>query len=440
MQSGFDFLGTYLIQLALMLKKRLILLIITLAITLFFNSPVFAFSNLEELKLKIKDQEKIIHKDEFNKWTKYNPTLEHQKNYKSKIENISHCDTTLILCSLLSRTVDGFHTKKIQQSSPDEEIIVSFLENLSEEINIEPVNASFSIKEGQAAAFSIEKDGMGIDLEKSKEKIMTLIQNQDFDRNEIELPYEILSPEIKSSDVNKMGIVELIGEGRSNFSGSTNNRIFNIQVASNKFNGLIIKPGEEFSFVEHLGPVDGENGYKQELVIKKNKTELDYGGGVCQVSTTVFRAAIYSGLEITARRNHAYPVHYYDPQGMDSTVYVPKPDLKFINNTGNHILIQYEINIPARELVFRFYGTKNGRRVDVDGPHITSRESDGSMETVFTQTVYDSNNITILSDVFKSSYDSPNNYPQPGQEVVLTEKPKNWSNGEWKDYKKAHGV
>ena len=209
-------------------------------------------------------------------------------------------------------------------------------------------------------------------------------------------------------------------------------------MATNRFNGVLIKPGEEFSFVKILGEVDGEHGYLPELVIKHDKTEPEFGGGICQVSTTTFRAAINSGLEITARRNHAYPVSYYNPQGMDATVYVPRPDLRFINNTPGYILI--ETQIEGTKLIFNFYGTDDGRRVNIIGPKILSRESDGSMKTTFTQQVFDKNDKLIREDVFNSNYDSPNKYPHPGSETVLTKKPSDWSSNEWKEYKKAHGM
>ena len=214
------------------------------------------------------------------------------------------------------------------------------------------------------------------------------------------------------------GIETLIGQGKSDFKGSTRSRIHNIKTALTRYDGLLIAPGEEFSFVENLGEVDGEHGYLPELVIKNDKTEPEFGGGICQVSTTAFRAAIYSGLEITARKNHAYPVSYYNPQGMDATIYVPKPDLKFINNTPGYILIQTEIE--GTQLTFNFYGTNDGRKVEVDGPHILERNSDGSMKTAFTQKVLDENGKEIINETFSSFYDSPNKYRITSYNVCYT--------------------
>jgi vancomycin resistance protein YoaR len=101
-------------------------------------------------------------------------------------------------------------------------------------------------------------------------------------------------------------------------------------------------------------------------VIKGNETKPEYGGGLCQIGTTVFRGALASGLDITARRNHSYRVSYYEPAGTDATIYDPWPDLKFKNDTGKHILIQTRID--GRKIYFDFWGTKDGRQVSMTEP------------------------------------------------------------------------
>ena len=202
----------------------------------------------------------------------------------------------------------------------------------------------------------------------------------------------------------------------------------------------MIKPGAEFSFITTLGPVDETTGYLPELVIKPNATVPEYGGGMCQVSTTAFRAALNAGLKITERTNHAYPVSYYNPQGLDATVYIPKPDLRFINNTPGYILIQTKI--VGTQLFFDFYGTNDGRSVTLQGPTVLEHNPDGSMKTTLGETVKDKDGNTILQDTFNSNYASPSKYPHPGQETtpVLTEKPDKWSDHEWRVYKQAHGM
>jgi vancomycin resistance protein YoaR len=194
---------------------------------------------------------------------------------------------------------------------------------------------------------------------------------------------------------------------------------------------VLIAPGEEFSFVDRLGPVDGEHGYLPELVIKNNRTEPEFGGGICQVSSTFFRAAFNSGFKITERRNHAYPVQYYRPYGMDATIYIPKPDLKFRNNTSGYVLLQPKVE--GFNLIVQAFGSNDGRSVTIDGPHILERRDDGGMRTLFTQTVKDASGETIIEDNFFSNYKSPSLFPHPGEEV-LTVKPKDWSEREWKEY------
>ena len=406
----------------------------------FFWNKVSASFDFEEILL-IKDDgnEIIISKEDFSEWLQFESFLEYDPKYSSEIESVNYCETTPIICNLTKDQRTRHTLKKVDLIFVDKTLVESFVKDLARKYNKDPIDATFTIEDGKVIAFSLSKDGKEINIEENTKNILDLFEGN-LTKNKIEIAYDVAKPEVESNDADKLGIEKLIGEGISNFSGSTASRIHNIQVAASRFDGVLIKPGEEFSFVETLGEVDGEHGYKQELVIKNNETTPEFGGGVCQVSTTTFRAAVYSGLEITARKNHAYPVYYYNPQGMDATVYIPRPDLRFINNTPGHILIQTEIDVPKRELIFKFYGTDDGRKIEIDGPYITSREADGSMKTVFTQKVTTSGENIIVEDTFRSNYDSPDKYPQPGQETVLTKKPKNWSSNEWKKYKKENGL
>ena len=391
------------------------------------------------LTLELFENRIDVSEEEFNKWISKDPFLKYSSDYQSVIEDVDFCPfSSSIICELLNTQKKKYSVKKFEDATFNRESIKSFLTELSNKYNKAPTNATFKAEGDKISNFSLSENGYAIDIDKSLENIISFLNQSNPENNSIKLEYTVVEPEIKYNDAEKLGIKEIIGEGRSNFSGSTSTRIFNIQVAIKKFEGLIIKPGEEFSFVQNLGEVDGEHGYKQELVIKQGATELEFGGGVCQVSTTAFRAAINSGLKITARRNHAYPVHYYDPQGMDAAVYVPSPDLKFINNTPGHILIQVEIDVTKKELVFKFYGTSDGRKVEVDGPHILEKNSDGSMKTVFNQKVYDSDGKIIIDDDFNSNYKSPNAYPR--QEEKITSKPDDWSSKQWKQYKEANGL
>ncbi len=384
------------------------------------------------ISLQIGNYTQILSQKEIESFFQEEIELSYSPSYSSEIENIDFCQyNKSVICNLLFSTRDSYHIKKTAWRLVDEKKLGDFLTDLERKVNKDPENAKLKFDNNRVSAFSTGVNGLKLDKEKSLELFKNFLEQPVFDKK-INLAFNEIAPEISLDSIDNMGITSLIGEGRSDFKGSPKNRIFNIKIAVERFNGILIKPGEEFSFVEILGEVDGEHGYLPELVIKKDKTEPEFGGGICQVSTTAFRAAIYSGLEITARRNHAYPVAYYNPQGMDSTVYVPRPDLKFINNTPGYILIQPRIE--GTELIFSFYGKDDGRKINIVGPKITERNPDGSMKTTFTQQVFDKDGKVILEDVFNSSYDSPSKYPHPGE--ILTKKPDDWSQKQWETYKK----
>lgn len=394
------------------------------------------------ITLQAENYQEELPSDSLTQWVSHQPRLEINPRFVSEIENIRACNLLEKPCALTISLALSFHTHKNDRPTINSQSIASFVDDLARKVDKDPVDAKFKVENDRVVEFVSSQGGLKLDIAKSVVLLEELAQKYAStvpqEPIQISLPFNKVDPAIQNASDNGLGIATLIGEGTSNFKGSPKNRIFNIRVATDRFNGVLIKPGEEFSFVNILGEVDGEHGYLPELVIKKDKTEPEFGGGICQVSTTTFRAAIYSGLKITARRNHAYPVSYYNPQGMDSTVYIPRPDLRFINNTPGYILIQTKIE--GTVLTFQFYGTSDNRKVEIDGPHITQRNPDGSMKATFTQKVLAADGTEIINDVFNSSYDSPNKYPHPGQEVKLTQKPKGWSDREWTAYKKANGI
>ena len=178
----------------------------------------------------------------------------------------------------------------------------------------------------------------------------------------------ILLPEITLASINNYGIEELIAEGRSNYSHSILTRIHNVLLAASKFNGVLIPPGKTLSFNETVGDISSLTGYQPAYIIKEGKTVLGDGGGVCQVSTTLFRAALNAGLPIVERTAHAYRVLYYENDmkpGFDATVFGPTVDLKIKNDTPAYILIQTEADEENNLLYFRLYGKKDNRKVEI---------------------------------------------------------------------------
>jgi vancomycin resistance protein YoaR len=258
----------------------------------------------------------------------------------------------------------------------DEEKISSLAASFASTFNRPPQDAAFHFSEGKVTVFRPEKEGIKIDEEKLKLDLISAfekIEKENSPQEEISISFEKIPPQIKNSDVNNLGIQTLLGQGISYFKGSIPSRIHNINLASSKINGLLVAPGEIFSFNKSLGEVSQMAGYKESYIIKEGKTVLGDGGGVCQVSTTLFRAALSAGLPIEERHPHAYRVSYYEqnsPPGFDATVWDPTADLKFKNDTPAYILIQITMDKKEQKLIADIYGTPDERVVEIGKPRI----------------------------------------------------------------------
>ncbi len=242
-----------------------------------------------------------------------------------------------------------------------------FIGSFEEKYNRPAKNALFKFEEGRVMSFRQEEKGLMIESEKFlsdfEKSIYSLSKEQK--NQKVIVQSRVIEPEITLSKANSLGIEEFIAEGKSNFSHSISERIHNIILASSKFNGILIPPNEVFSFNKTVGDISSLTGYKPAYIIKGGKTVLGDGGGVCQVSTTLFRAALNAGLPIVERTAHAYRVGYYENDskpGFDATVFDPV-DLKIKNDTPAHILIQTEVDTDNYTLTFRFYGKKDNREV-----------------------------------------------------------------------------
>lgn len=245
-----------------------------------------------------------------------------------------------------------------------------YLGTIKKEIEIEPKDAKFSLKDGKVIEFQTSQIGKLIDVEASLVALDLALQTKQTTAALVVVEKKPLTDTIGA---NNLGITELVAEGKSSFKGSPTNRRFNLTYGSEILNGLLIKPGETFSLVTALGPIDGKHGWKPELVIKQGgKITPEFGGGLCQVATTLFRAALYAGLPIVERRNHSLRISYYEPPiGLDATIYEPKPDLRFTNDYAGYLLLQTEV--AGDDLIFRFYGVKDGRVVDLPEPKVYNK-------------------------------------------------------------------
>lgn len=247
-----------------------------------------------------------------------------------------------------------------------DKIVASLQEQIAPLVNQPEIKPRFTIINNRVNNWQPGTPGWQLDANGSAALIANYYSQNDNNSSILNLIISKVSGSL--TDSGNIIIKEIIGTGHSNFIGSPTNRIKNINLGAAAVNGLLIAPNEEFSLVKNLGVVDASTGYLPELVIKDNKTEPEYGGGLCQVATTLFRTALASGLPITARQNHSYRVSYYEPAGTDAAVYLPSPDVKFINDTSNYILIQSRIN--KNNIYFDFWGVKDGRSVSSTAPVI----------------------------------------------------------------------
>ena len=228
----------------------------------------------------------------------------------------------------------------------------------------------------------------------------------------------------------ELGITEMVSQGTTYYTGSPQARRDNIALAISRFDGIIIGPGEVFSFNRYVGDISPEEGYVSSSVIVGGRTVSGVGGGVCQVSTTAFQAAFYAGFPILERYAHGYRVGYYETGegvGMDAAIYTPDLDFRFQNDTDYHLLIEASI-IPQQNMVqFRFYSTNPGRQVVKEGPVIRdvlppaptryevnndlapgqSLQVDWAAEGAYVEVrriILDANGNQIRSEVFASQY------------------------------------
>lgn len=268
----------------------------------------------------------------------------------------------------------------------DQAAISTYITTVADELNAEPQAPRVLVVDGKVTEFTAPTIGRRLDQQLTIEAIVSIMNERAKDAAQVDRLALLVSEEkapVTDTNAQDLGIVELVGSASTLLTGSPPNRISNIKNGVKFLSGLLIKPGEEFSTLKSLGRIDNTTGYLPELVIKEDRTVPEFGGGLCQVSTTLFRALLNAGLPITARQNHSYRVSYYETDGngkymgpgLDATIYQPNPDLKFINDTQATLLIQGRV--VGDRITFDIYGTRDGRVAVVDGPYKLSETPAG---------------------------------------------------------------
>lgn len=298
--------------------------------------------------------------------------------------------------------------------SLNQSAIKDYVANLAHGIDQTPQNATLAMDaSNQLQVIAPSRTGIEVDQAKAVADISASLNKPATDRN-ISLSTKIVPAPVNEDNLASLGITQLISEGETYFPGSPADRLINVRAGAKRFNDVLLSPGEQFSFGKLLGDVGPETGYVPELVIDGNHEDYQYGGGLCQVSTTAFRAALLAGLPIDERVNHAFAISYYTwpygVPGVDATIYYPQVDFKFTNDTGHYILIQTIMN--GVDLKFDFYGTKTKQGV-IRGPQFVTGSNDATQpsHTVFYRDVEDLSGNVIKTDTFNTYYKSSTDFP-----------------------------
>lgn len=273
-------------------------------------------------------------------------------------------------------TITGADGRPTYQVSVDVEAFRPSLEALARGLISQPRDARyhFNTSTSQLEVIQAAVYGRSLDVDATLERLRRAI----FDRNNrvIGLAFQQHAPRYANdTTAAQLGITQLVSTGTSFYTGSSRARIENIILAASRFDGIVIAPGELFSFNRYVGDISPESGFVEGFVIVGDRTVRGVGGGVCQVSTTAFRAAFYGGYQIEERHAHGYRVGYYEiggeGVGMDAAIYIPdyasgetgELDFTFRNDTPYHLLIETTVYPGSSMLEFRFYSTNPGRRV-----------------------------------------------------------------------------
>ena len=252
----------------------------------------------------------------------------------------------------------------------------AYLESLATDLVRQPANSRFIFNDETRQLELIQPGTIGrnLNVAASIQEIQTRVSQGE---HNVDLVLDYINPAVgDDATAQQLGITEQVSVQASYFYGSSASRIQNIKAAASRFHGVLVPPGATFSMGEALGDVSLDTGYAEALIIYGNRTIQGVGGGVCQVSTTLFRTAFFGGYPVVERYPHAYRVSYYeytaggdvdaDLAGLDATVFTPVVDFRFTNDTPNWLLMETYVNVEARKLTWKFYSTTDGRTVEWD--------------------------------------------------------------------------
>jgi len=266
--------------------------------------------------------------------------------------------------SLFNRYIDSILIRMNKKDitigfSYDKEKVAQFIKNISKEIDSEPIDATIRLVSGK---FQItdEKLGSRLDQEKAVNMISAAIDSKSIAN--VVLPVEVIDAEITRADLSN--ITDKLGEYSTSFNASNESRSYNIKLATKSVTDVLVRPGETFSLNKTIGPRLAKYGYRTAKVIINNEYVDGIGGGICQVSSTLYNAALLANLKIVERKNHSLPSSYI-AMGRDATISGDYIDFKFMNNTPYPLYIYGEVK--SNQVRFSIYGKNEnkGRQIKI---------------------------------------------------------------------------
>lgn len=252
-------------------------------------------------------------------------------------------------------TVVPYNTDSIEVPVFSKEANKIDIDAIHSEIYKEAQDASYTTN-----PYAVYPSSNGLDFNISIDEAKALITG---DKDSYTIPLKTLYPNVKTSDIGIEAFPNLLSSYSTSFASSSSNRATNVSLATNKINGKVLMPGEVFSFNDTVGKRTPQAGFKVAGVYMNGQVATDYGGGICQVSSTLYNAVLRANLEIVDRSNHMFEVGYV-PIGTDATVSWGAPDFKFKNSRSYPIKIV--TSSSNRKCVVKFYGLKESEEYDIE--------------------------------------------------------------------------
>jgi vancomycin resistance protein YoaR len=342
------------------------------------------------------------------------------------------------LARLLQLPSGGSRTLTIGGAKAD-----AYFGALAKNVDKPPTDAGWEVQSGGGISIVPGVEGRSLDALKTAQNVLrAALRTGGLERRTAAVVVDTQAPRRTTAEARAMGIKEVVSSYTTIYGGIAN-RIHNVQLVAHLIDNTLIRPGTTFSFNGTTGDRNAAKGFLEAPVIINGELETGLGGGVCQVSTTVFNAAYEAGLDITARTNHALYISHY-PQGRDATVDYPGVDLKFVNDTSHWLLLRTFVS--SSSLAVNLYGTDPHRRVESEtaplrttgapptvyvkdpnvlkGHQVVQQYGSSPLETSVHRRVYTAEGKLLHDNVWSSSYRGEQRVIAVGTKVPPKPKPK----------------